>query len=487
MVNDHEPTAAGARRRFGTLLFGLPISIRIMGMVLGIIALFAAVSLLTIQGTLLRNMEELLEKESRSIAVELAHRTPDYLLIHDIYGLTRMLNDTVRNRADLRYAVVRDRHDQVVAHTFGAGVPADLLAFHQRTATVSSEVILRLITTNEGIIWESSAPIMQGDEGVVRVGVREDTFRRQINEFLYSFGWSSLWVVVIGLLFSAFLTWLITRPILHLLQATRAVNAGDYRIRLPQTAPDEVGQLTDAFNDMVAQLALVDQVRREKEQMRRDFLQRVIAGQENERKRIARELHDQTGQALASIMLGLKMLENRSDPESIRAGIAELKRAVTGEIEALHELAVTLRPSILDDMGLIPALEVMFNDLYKRHRLMVQPTIIGFTNRRADPCLETCIYRIIQEALLNILRHAATDTATVLLDWRDESIRGVVEDQGRGFDPDRAPRDRLGLYGMRERAELAGGTLRVEAEPGHGTMVVFELPGEPPSPQEGEM
>ncbi|MFU8819818.1 MAG: ATP-binding protein [Desulfurivibrio sp.] len=459
-----------------SLLFGLPLDVKIMGMALGIIILFGTMSLLTIHDTLVFNMEELLEKESRSIAVELAHRAPEYLLIHDIYGLSQMLKSTVKSRPDLRYAVVSDRHDQIVAHTFGAGFPADLLEFHHRAGGSPSEVTLQKIKTNEGIIWESTAPVMQGDEGRVRVGVREDAFRQQIGNFLYSFALSSFWVVIIGLLLSAYLTWLITRPILQLLQATQAVNQGNYQIRLPLTAKDEVGRLTLSFNEMVAQLERADESRREKEQMRREFLQRVIAGQENERQRIARELHDQTGQALASITLGLKMLENNTSDQATRDNIGDLKKAVTAEIQTLHDLAVTLRPSILDDMGLIPALEVLFNDLYKRHGLKIQPTIIGFARRRAESCLETCIYRIIQEALLNVLRHAEADTATVLLDWRGSLIRGVIEDNGRGFDPANAPSDRLGLYGMRERAELAGGFLRIESEPGQGTMVVFELP-----------
>ncbi|MDF1614439.1 ATP-binding protein [Desulfurivibrio dismutans] len=458
-------------------LLGIPLRLKIMGMVLGIIFLFAVTSLYLIYGTLLRNMHDLLEKEGHSIAMELAHQAPDYLLINDLYGLTENLKNTVRNRPDLRYVVISDRAGQVVAHTFGGGFPRELLQFYRLHSEPTTEMSLRLIPTTEGMVWETGTPIMQGDEGRVRVGVRENAFRQQINQFLHNFVWNSLWVVLVGLLLSVYLTWLITRPINSLLTATRAVNEGDYRITLEKSTSDEVGALTRAFNDMVKQLALAEENRREKEKIRRDFLQKVIAGQEGERKRIARELHDQTGQTLASIMVELKMLENSAKEEEIKRRIVSLKQAITTEMSALHNLAVTLRPSVLDDMGLAPALEVFVNDTRRRHQLPVQLTMVGFGQQRPDSATETCVYRIVQEAVLNAIRHARANEIKVLLERQQNQIRGVVEDDGQGFNPEIiTSTDRLGLYGMMERAQLLNGTLHIDSEPGQGTMVVFALP-----------
>lgn len=462
------------------VLLGVPLHFKIMGMVLGFILIFGAVTIFTISGILVRNMESVLESEGRSFAVELAHQVPEYLLIYDLYGLTRMLANTAQNRPDLRYAVVFDRLGQVVAHTFGAGFPADLLKVGagESEAELAGLPRLRKIRTNEGMIWETTAPIMQGEEGYIRIGVREDGFRRQIAFFLKSFLISSLWVVVLGTILSAYLTWLITRPLKRLVLAARAVEAGDYRVALPEGGRDEVGRLIEAFNVMVRQLARAEEERREKEKLRGEFLQRVIASQEGERQRIAHELHDQTGQALASIMVGLKVLENAAAGDEVRARVADLKKAITAEMNAIHDLAVALRPSILDDMGLVPALEMLAADLRKRHNLAVTLTIIGFAGRRAAAYTETCVYRIVQEALTNVVRHAGASEVKVLLDWRGERIRGVVEDDGAGFDPailDGGDR-RLGVYGMKERAQLLGGSCRIESEPGQGTMVVFEAP-----------
>jgi len=466
-----------ALARGGRWLLEVPLHFKIMGMVLGFILFFGTVTFSFISATLIRNMESVLETESRSFAVELAHQVPDYLLLHDYYGLTKMLANTVENRPDLRYAVVVDRLEQVVAHTFGAGFPADLLAVQAGEPEPPFTLRLRKIPTNEGLIWETTAPIMQGEEGYIRIGVREDNFRRQITFFIRSFLSSSLWVAVLGLGMSAFLTWLITSPMKKLLLATKAVEAGDYRVSLPEGARDEVGRLIEAFNLMVRQLAKAQEEREEKEKIRRDFLQRVIASQEGERQRIARELHDQTGQALASIMVGLKVLENAAGKDEVRARVAEIKKAITTEMGVIHDLAVALRPSVLDHMGLVPALELCVADARKRYRFNVGLSVIGFVGRRADAAVETCVYRIVQEALVNVARHAGAGEIKILLDWRSGRIRGVIEDDGTGFDPaGLAASNRLGIFGMKERAQLLGGAFRLESEPGQGTMVVFEVP-----------
>lgn len=469
--------ATAILNRLSARLLGVPLRLKIMGMASGIIILFASTSLYIIYGTLTRNMEDLLEKEGRSIAIEMAHEAPDYLLINDLYGLTRTIKNTVRNRPDLSYVVISDRAGQIVAHTFGTGFPSELLRLYRNHSEPATETSLRRIITNEGMIWETGVPILEGDEGRVRVGIRENAFRQNINNFLNYFIWNSLWVILIGLLLSLYLTWLITRPIKDLLQATRAVNQGDYSITLEQPASDEVGSLTTAFNDMVKQLAQAEENRREKERLRRDFLQKVIASQENERKRIARELHDQTGQTLASIMVELKMLERSAKDNETRQRISSLKQAVTKEIGTLHSLAVTLRPSILDDMGLTPALEMFVNDVRQHHGLEIRLTMVGFGEKRPDSPTETCIYRIVQEAILNAVRHAQAREIKILLEWQQTKIRGVVEDDGRGFDPEIiTSTNRLGLYGMMERAQLLNGTLSIDSEPGQGTMVVFAVP-----------
>jgi signal transduction histidine kinase len=146
-------------------------------------------------------------------------------------------------------------------------------------------------------------------------------------------------------------------------------------------------------------------------------------------------------------------------------------------MEAIHNLAVALRPSVLDDLGLVPAVEMLVRDFINRQGIPVELTIIGFAEKRPDACTETCVYRIVQEALANVARHARATEVRVLLEWRGENIRGVIEDNGIGFAPELVDsKTKLGVLGMKERAQLLQGAFRIESGPGDGTMLVFEMP-----------
>ncbi|MBU4034552.1 MAG: hypothetical protein KKG34_07095, partial [Proteobacteria bacterium] len=136
-----------------------------------------------------------------------------------------------------------------------------------------------------------------------------------------------------------------------------------------------------------------------------------------------------------------------------------------------------LRPSVLDDLGLVPAVEMLVRGFIGRQGIAVELTIIGFAEKRPDTCTETCVYRIVQEALVNVARHAQATEVSVLLEWRGEKIRGVIEDNGIGFAPELVDsKAKLGVLGMRERTQLLQGAFRIESSPGEGAMLVFEMP-----------
>lgn len=463
-------------RRGRSVLLSVPLKLKILGLALALILLFGAVTIYKVQAALSENFDAFLREESRFVATELSYQAHDYLLINDVYGLTQMLRNTAQNRPDLRYVFVRNAAGQVVAHTFEGGFPTDLLEKVPGLPLQVSEP--RLIRTNEGSIWEAMAGISNGNEGAVVVGVKGDSLRRQIGAITEALARTTLLVAVFGVLLSLGLTWIITRPVGRLLEATRAVRRGDYSVTLvPTESQDELGKLMEGFNAMVLSLASADKARLEKEHLQRDFLHRVMAGQESERKRIARELHDQTGQALASVMVDLRMLENAKNEIETHQSICRLRKAITEEMEAIHDLAVALRPSVLDDLGLVPAVEMLVRGFINRQGISVELTIIGFAEKRPDACTETCVYRIIQEALSNVARHSQATEVRVLLEWRGEKIRGVIEDNGIGFAPELVEfKTKLGVLGMRERVQLLQGAFRIESSPGEGSMLVFEMP-----------
>ena len=207
----------------------------------------------------------------------------------------------------------------------------------------------------------------------------------------------------------------------------------------------------------------------------RDVLGRVVAAQEHERKRLARELHDETGQALTSILLGLKPLEQAVSGEEALAAIGSVRELVVSTLQDVRRLAVELRPSALDDFGLVPAVERLVETFREQSGIRVDlETNLG--DERLPAEAETTIYRIVQEALTNIVKHAEATHASVLLTRRDGLVAALVEDDGRGFDTAAVDDEGLGLVGMRERLGLVGGQLRIESAGGSGTSLVAEVP-----------
>jgi signal transduction histidine kinase len=207
----------------------------------------------------------------------------------------------------------------------------------------------------------------------------------------------------------------------------------------------------------------------------RDALRRVVAAQEQERRRLARELHDETGQALTSILLGLRTVEQAGGEQEVRAAVAEVRELVRSTLQDVRRLAVELRPKALDDFGLVAALERLTESFTEQTGIAV-----GFESllpaARLTPEIETALYRIVQESLTNIVKHAQAHSVSIVLGRKSDTVSVIVEDDGVGFDPDRPREGGLGLIGMRERVSLIGGRLTIESRPGAGTTFVAEVP-----------
>jgi signal transduction histidine kinase len=211
-----------------------------------------------------------------------------------------------------------------------------------------------------------------------------------------------------------------------------------------------------------------------------ELLRRLVTAQEDERRRVSRELHDGLGQELTALILGLKALE-RAFPEDTpgRERLGEVE-VIAGRIgREAHDLAVELRPTALDDIGLDSALATYVARWSERTGVVADFQPLGQDAGRLPPEVETTLYRVFQEALNNVAKHAAARKVSVILERRRDEVTALVEDDGKGFDSDRIgsePRRRLGLIGMRERVALVGGTLLVESGEGEGTTVRARIP-----------
>ncbi len=205
---------------------------------------------------------------------------------------------------------------------------------------------------------------------------------------------------------------------------------------------------------------------------------RLVQVQENERLYVARELHDEAGQALAALTLGLGQLERDArDPTKVVEEVHALQQVANDVQESLHRLAMDLRPASLDHLGLASALGAFVEKLRRQCPAALQFKLVGWSEEREAPVVEVSLYRIAQEAITNAVRHAQAGNISILLQRNDHSVMLTVEDNGIGFDPEETTSsDRIGLLGMRERCEMLGGSLVVESKAGAGTTVVAEVP-----------
>ncbi len=237
--------------------------------------------------------------------------------------------------------------------------------------------------------------------------------------------------------------------------------------------------------DIERQIASLQEARlkeaEERDTMRSDLLKSVVTAQEVERQRIARELHDETGQALTAIGMGLRGLESNlrtPDPEGWTRNLRQLESLTANSLVELQRLIADLRPSHLDDLGLSSALRWYASDIEERTKLDVSVEIVG-EERPVLSAVKTALFRIVQEALTNVIKHTQASRVRISLSYGGDAVGIRVEDDGQGFDPhaDRAgKRKSWGLKNMEERAVLLGGRFKVHSKPGEGTTVEVSIP-----------
>lgn len=228
--------------------------------------------------------------------------------------------------------------------------------------------------------------------------------------------------------------------------------------------------------------ALLYEEARQKEKLRGQLLQSAITAQEDERKRIARELHDELGQTLTALIMSIESLEKGGSPQQpqLKEKLSGVKGLVSRTLDDVRRLTLDLRPSVLDDLGLFPAVRGYVQSRLGSAGIQSEFEIMGKT-KRIDPVVETALFRIIQEAVNNIVKHARASHARIRLEMKDDMITATVEDDGQGFDIEatfesRVGKKALGLLGIKERVILLGGSFDISSGPGKGTQLAVRIP-----------
>jgi signal transduction histidine kinase len=305
------------------------------------------------------------------------------------------------------------------------------------------------------------------------------------------------YVIIGGLLATALLIFAIGHPLASyinnrlrsLLDATERVGRGELDQSVDTTGRDEFAALAQAFDRMVDSLrsardevsGLHTQTQKmweERITLLQERMTQVVKAQEEERERVARELHDQAGQTLTALQLGLSHIEASGPTDEIKQTAASLRQLALETMHIIRNLALDLRPSALDELGLPDALQHFTETFAGRTSIRAKVEVSG-SPRRLPAETEVSLFRITQEALTNVAKHAEADLVTVRLAFNGSSVRLTIEDDGVGFDVQRAlgaeQRKSLGLVGMQERCHLIGGQLQIRSRPGKGTSLVIKV------------
>lgn len=362
---------------------------------------------------------------------------------------------------------------------------------YQRQRTMMLSNLAEVANYSAQVVDENLVAQMQeadfaGVQPDMPMGPIADSLNAQLRESLL---WSAATIFITILVVKLVLDRLVLRRLLILTQSVASFGR-DRKLPLPlDNELDEIGRLTTAFRDMACRIEkrrqenqfLSERLRTQSSQ-RGELLNRVIQAQEAERKRVARELHDDLGQTMGGLALRAEVLARSLKPSDNGANeqLKQIRSLISSTTERMYDIILDLRPSALDDLGLVPALRAYAQRLLEHQELKF--TIDGSELHARLPVeVETAVFRVFQEALNNTVRHSNATEVHAILVCKNGVFTGELVDNGQGFDPETVRVNGnngrgLGLLGMQERVLQCGGRLNFFSEPGQGTRITIWIP-----------
>ena len=457
-------------------LLSVPIQLKIMGIGAAVAVLFGTVTLYQIQAGMSRTLYQELERTAIYLARSLSSEIERPMVREDFYAVQQGVQRMISHISDVHYIIVYDSKNNIIAQTFPSGVPLELLYVSAKNTPSRGETLV--FKNAEGLIFEKTLPILSGNVGKLKIGLSDKRIVSTLSSITKSFLWTLLICMITGQILAVILTYILVRPIDNLVQTARLIHTGNFSSRAKVFSSDEIGTLAAVFNQMTEGLEKYRNEIEEKEAVRLSLLKRIVKVQEDERRYIARELHDQLGQYLSTILL--KVQSSKKDNMETKSLADKCESAIHQLIDDVRNLAWRLRPSILDDYGLDSALTRYIGETRELKNIEIDYQYNSLANASRLPNhIETTLYRIAQEAITNILLHAHANWVSVVLSVKVNEVILLIEDDGIGFDAESIWREKdkcIGLVGMRERANLVGGYFLLESIPSKGTSVSVKIP-----------
>ena len=465
----------GVMARFIRRIGAVPVFVKILGIGAAVALIFGAVAGYQVHHAATRSLYVSLRIQARSTASLLATALTRHVVVDDLAAIRRIIDDVVRTEEDVRYILVKDAFGETIGSTNLAPSESDPITHEADRTKLSTKAWV----DGPRVVTDVRAPILGGRAGAIRIGMTDERIARALSELRIRLILALLLCIILGQGLALLLASRLARPIHHLVDVVNSLEGGKHSVRARVFDDDEIGRLSRAFNRLADSIQASEAEVEVKEAVRVSLINQIVTTQEDERKRIARELHDDLGQSLTSFLLQVRATKAAVPDSSGR--LSGLEDGIEELIRDVRRMAFVLRPAVLDDLGLEQALERYLAELGKS----IEPEI-GFQFLRHDDAIsrppgvvEVALYRICQEAVSNALRHGGPMTVSVVVVQSADRISLLVEDDGVGVDPDLVKSQTesgLGLAGIRERVHLLDGNVLIESAPGEGCVVRAILP-----------
>lgn len=481
----------------------LKVSLGILLPLLLILGLLTAWEYRRLQSVMLNNLSLLASQAGQVIEDNLRQQ----MIVSDFDAVQKLLN-SIDESGDFRDLYLLDTSGKVIFAPQERNVglllnsrAPDCQTCHQLSAPARQTSVV--VTNSSGErVFRSMNPIENSPEcstchdpaqrliGLLLIDISTASLEASLSSGLrQNLIWWALIILVVLVIVNLALHHLVLKRLEHFSAGIQSLGRGKLPPQIIDMQPDEIGSLAGAFNSMAGQIetrkaenqALADRLRRQSDQ-RGELLGRLIRAQEDERKRIARELHDDLGQMLSGLSLQIESIRRNiaSKPAQALEGLERAKELVTNASQQMYALILALRPSILDDLGLAAALRNYAEQILTGHEIKYELDASGLPER-LPPEVELSLYRAFQESINNIARHARASQVTIRLSKTDQTFTGEICDDGQGFSLDDIqmngadPRG-LGLLGVQERITQCGGQLHIDTNPGQGTRLTIQIP-----------
>jgi signal transduction histidine kinase len=452
---------------------GVSLFIKVMGIALFLIILFGFATIVETRSLFKKTIKNEISEKQTAILRQMDYKLSELIVTGDLFDIYTLIEEISKIYSDIRYIIILNNQNHVIAHTFPHPLSSELISANQINSDGTPHI--EILETEEGIITDIAYPIFGGKIGIIRLGITDNHLNMVINKLTENLAFGVLFVSLIGVIISYILAFTLNKPITNLLKGINQVRLGNMNIKINPWFKDEIGNLTEAFNEMIISL-------KHEYEMRRELMKKIITAQEEERQRISRELHDVTGQCLSSIKIGLKSIESCFSSPEAKLKLEEFRTLLNKSLDEIHTLSVELRPPLLSDFGVFKAIEDLVNKLSANFSIKTNYTVSNsLKNQRFSPILEIGIYRIVQEAISNIEKHSKATEVKINFEKEDNKLILSIEDNGIGFSYEyislkKSGRSHIGLIGMKERAKILGGKLEIISAPQKGTKIIMEVP-----------